>query len=111
MFARGIEDARDLFRRKRNLLAERIDCLGEARCGDLRKLFSADPVDVAMLVGLRFRRQRMGAEKGAYHGDVPLSAEPCGGVQHLRFVVGIEAVAGLDLDRRHAFRDQRIEPW
>ena len=38
-----------------------------------------------------------------------LVAQPARGAQRLRLVVEVEPVAGLDLDRRDAFGDQRIE--
>lgn len=33
------------------------------------------------------------------------------GAQHVEFGVDIQAVAGLDLDRRNTFGNERVEPW
>ena len=71
---------------------------------------SDDLCDVGVLVALGFRRQGMRAEEGGAHRDRPLVAEPARGTQRLRLVFEIEPVAGLDLDRGDAFRDQRVEP-
>ena len=51
----------------------------------------------------------MGAEKGSSDRCWPFAAHASGGEQRFALVRQIEAVAGFDLDRRHAFADQRVE--
>ena len=70
---------------------------------------SATLAMIGVLVAVGFRRQRVRAEEGGAHRDRPLGAQPARGAQRLRFVVEVEAVAGLDLDRGDAFGDQRVE--
>ena len=67
-------------------------------------------VDVGVLVALGFRRQRMRAEEGGAYRNVAFVAEPARRAQRLRLVLEVEPVAGLDLDRRDALGDQRIQP-
>ena len=52
----------------------------------------------------------MGAEEGRADRHGALVAEPARGAQHLRLVLEVEPVAGLDLDRGDALGDQRVEP-
>ena len=52
----------------------------------------------------------MRAEKGGADRDRPALAEAARDAQRLALGRGFEAVARFDLDRRHAFGDQRIEP-
>ncbi len=52
----------------------------------------------------------MRAEKGGADRDRPLSAEAARGGKLPHFGLGVQAVAGLDLDRGDALADQRIEP-
>ena len=70
----------------------------------------ADKVDIAILVALGFRRQRMGAEKRGADGNRPFSAERARSGELAHLGLGIEPIARLDLDRRHALGDQRVEP-
>jgi len=51
----------------------------------------------------------MRAEERRHHVDVTLVPQPARRAQLFRFVLAIEPVAGLDLDRRDAFGDQRVE--
>src|SRR3546814_11812586 len=47
--------------------------------------------------------------KGGFDADGPLFAERARGAEHLQLVVGRQAIARLDLDRRNALGDQRVE--
>src|SRR3546814_18217306 len=44
-----------------------------------------------------------------FRSDGPLFAERARGAEHLQLVVGRQAIARLDLDRRNALGDQRVE--
>ena len=69
----------------------------------------ADLVDVALLVAVRFRRQRVGAEEAGDHADVALAREAPRGAQHPHLGLALEPIARLDLDGGDAFREQAIE--
>ena len=51
----------------------------------------------------------MGGQAGGGDPDAPRLAERPGDAQHAKLGLGIEAVAGLDLDGRHPFGDQPVE--
>ena len=105
---RGREHARGLLGRERDAFAERVDRIGELFARE-RRDHGADVVDEPVLV-VRLRRHRVRAEERRHHVDVALASEAARGAQLLGLVVAIEPVAGLDLDRGHAFGDQRVEP-
>ena len=106
---RRIEDAGDLLRRKRDALAEPVDGVDQAFRGERRQHIAGNAGDVAVRVARGFRRQGVGAEEGCPHGDVARRTEPARDAQRLSLVGEVEPVARLDLDRRHAFGDQRVE--
>ena len=91
------------------LLAERIDRVGQPLARDRREHVVADGGDVGVLVAVRFRRQRMGAEERRHDRHRPLDAEPARGAQQAGLGVEIEPVTGLDLDRGDALGDQPVE--
>src|SRR5262245_43210032 len=102
------EYARRLLRREGDALAERIDRIGELVGRDARD-YRADLVEVALLVAIGLRRQRVGAEKARDHVDVALPRQPPRSAQHARLGREVEPVARLDLDRGDAFGEQPIE--
>ena len=105
----GIENARHLRGRKRDTLAEAVDGIGQALRSDRIHHRACDEVDIGVLVTIGFARQRMSAEEGGANGHRALVGQlPCG-AQRLGFVVDVQAVSRLDLDRRDAFRDQGVE--
>ena len=69
----------------------------------------ADLVDVALLVAIRFRRQRVRAEEARDHVDVARAREAPRGAQHPHFSLALEPIPRLDLDGGDAFREQSIE--
>src|SRR3546814_7160568 len=68
---------------------------------------SSDLVDVAVRVAGELRRQRMRAEESGADLDAERVADLPRDAQHLAFVVEVQAVAGLDLQRGHAVGEQR----
>ena len=106
---RGGKYARGLLRRERDALAERIDRIRQALTRD-RRDHGADLVDVALLVAVRFRRQRVRTEEAGDDIDVALLGQPAGGAQHPHLGGEVEAIARLDLDRGDALRQQPVEP-
>ena len=109
MASRGLEHARDLGGRERDLLAEGIDRVGEAPPRDLGQHLVADEVQIARPVVRGPGRQSVGAEEGRPDLDPGLATEPAGDFQHAQLGLEIEAVARLDLDRGHAVRAQGLE--
>ena len=107
---RRLEHPRRLLAGKRDTLHEGIDGIGEARLRDRRQHLPADEIDVAILVAIGFGRQRMRAEKRRADRNRPLPAEAARGRQLPHLGLGVQAVAGLDLDRGDALADQRVEP-
>ena len=63
---------------------------------------SHDRVDVVVGVARELRRQRMRGQVGRAHRDAERLADAARDAQHLAFVVEVQAVAGLDLERGHA---------
>ncbi|WP_261986113.1 hypothetical protein [Pseudomonas aeruginosa] len=51
----------------------------------------------------------MGSQAGAAHGRRQAFAEAADDPQHLAFAGQVEAVAGLDLQRRHAVAQQGLQ--
>jgi hypothetical protein len=70
----------------------------------------ADCGNIAVGVVLIFGRQGVRAEEGRRHPHRAMLAQRATCTQHLCFVIGAQAVAGLDLHRGHAFGHQRVEP-
>ncbi len=79
------------------LLAEPIDRVRQPLARDRREHVVADGGDVGVLVAVRFRRQRMGAEERRHDRHRPLDAEPARRAQQAGLGVEIEPVTGLDL--------------
>jgi hypothetical protein len=69
----------------------------------------ADQPQIARPVVAVFRRQCVGAEKAGDDIDRLGAPERPGGAQHPHLGFDIEAVARLDLDRRHPFGEQALE--
>jgi hypothetical protein len=74
------------------------------------KTRNADLADIGVRAAPVFGRHGMGAEKtGPDPHRPPFGDSPCS-AQHLQFVVDVEAVARLDLYRRHALGNHCINP-
>jgi hypothetical protein len=103
--ARRFEDLPRLRRREGDVLAEHVHRFGQAFGGDGRNHH------VAHLVGVFLRlaawRNRVCAEEGGHHVDPAFLAQRARHLQLLAFVGQGQAVAGLDLDRGHAFGTHR----
>jgi len=104
-----VENARDLRRGETDGLAEGVDRVGKPRRGDSRQHVLADRRDIGILVAGRFRRQRMGAEEGRRHRELPLVAQPPRRAQRLHLIGPIKAVARLHFHGRHALAQQGID--
>ena len=65
--------------------------------------------DVVVGAAGELRRQGVRAEKGEPHGHRPFASEPARRAQLFALVFERQPVAGLDLDGRHAFGQQRIQ--
>jgi hypothetical protein len=95
--------------RKRNILTERINSIGQPLARDSGN-HRTDLVDILLLVTIRFRRQGVCTEKAGDHIDLPLLRQPARGSQHPHLGFRIEAIARLDLDGRDAFCQQAVKP-
>ncbi|CDX24834.1 hypothetical protein MPLB_600009 [Mesorhizobium sp. ORS 3324] len=104
-----VEDARDLIRRKGYALAKAVDGVGKLFGGNRRQDRAGDEIDESVLVAFGFGRQRVRGETGGADRHLPLAVKPAGGTQRLLLIVGIETVAGLDLDDGDAFGQERIK--
>ena len=98
---RRLENARDLVGREGDGLAEAVDRVDQAFGGERRQHLVDDEFDI----GRRDRSQNSGGSacaprKVVRDRNVALVGEPPRGAQHLALGGEVEAVAGLDLDRR-----------
>lgn len=82
--------------------------LGEPLAGHGGENHIANLVDKGGAVPVA--REGMGAEIGGDHRDGAPAAELPRRPQHPELGVAVETVAGLDLDRGHAFREEVVEP-
>ncbi len=110
MRLRHLEDAADLLRRESNAFAEAVDGIGQTGPRYGWQHLVADFGDVGILVAVRFRRQRMRAEKGRRHRHWPQFADAAGGTQ--RFFLGgeIQPIARFDFESGHALAQESIDP-
>ena len=107
----GLEHTRNLLRRESDAFAETVDRINQPVAREFGQHMFGDFGDKGVLVAVCFRGQRMRAEKGADDSDVPLLCKLRRGPQRFALIRQIEPVAGLDLDRGRALRDQRVEPF
>ncbi len=67
-------------------------------------------VDVFVALAAELRRHGVSCEQGGFDGDRKFAAERPRDAQHLGLVGECQAVARLDLHRRDAFRQHRLQP-
>ncbi len=75
-----------------------------------RQPFTRYRVDVFVTPAVELRRHGMSCEQGGLHGDRKFAAERSRDAQHLGLVGECQSVTRLDLHRRHAFRQHRLQP-
>ena len=104
---RGREHASCLRLREADRLAERIDGIREShgRGND----FATDEIDIIVSASVELRRHRVRGEQRGPHVDTDFGRDPSRRLKLPAFVRGVETIAGLDLDRGHAFFRQRRE--
>ena len=108
--ARGREHAPRLRRREADRLAERVDRIGEPGARRRGNRLAADEIDVVVGAPGEFRRHRVRREQRRPHVDADLGRDAPRRGELPALARGVEPVAGLDLDRRHALARQRREP-
>ena len=106
---RGLENPADLGGAEGDALAEAVHGIRRALGRHRRDHVLADEANVAVGIATVFRRNGMGPQEGGADRDRPRLPEAPGGAQHLEFVAGGQAVAGLDLDRRRTLADEGVE--
>jgi hypothetical protein len=105
-----LEDAGDLLGRKGDALAEAVDRVGELSARRWPAASSSADLGRYRRPCRRSPRAAAHGRRGRWCGRRPgASRRAAGGAQRLHLAVEVEPVAGLDLDRRDAFGDQRIE--
>jgi hypothetical protein len=105
---RDLEHPGCLFRRERNVFAERIDCVRELAASD-RRHHGAHLVDIPLFVTIRFWRQCVRREKARAHLNFPFLGEPARRTKHPLLCFSIEAITRLDFDSGNALREQTVE--
>jgi hypothetical protein len=75
----------------------------------VRDHFTTNEIHIGGAVAGVFRRQRVGAEVRGRHLDAAPVGQRLGGAQLAQLRLHVESVAGLDLDRRDALGEQRVE--
>ncbi len=105
----GVEDARDFRTREGDALAEGVDRVDEVFPGERGDRLADDAVEIGLALADEPGRNRMRGEKRGADEDRAALAEAPRGAKRPALGRRFEAVAGLDLDRRHAFGDQRVE--
>src|SRR3546814_3045868 len=96
--ARGLEHPPRLRQGEADPFAERVYRVDQSLGVQARQPVD-HRVDVAIRVAGELRRQRMRAEESGADLDAELVADLPRDAQHLAFVVEVQAVAGLDLQR------------
>ena len=107
---RLVEDALHLGHRKGDPLAEPVHRVDQPLFRRGAQGRQADLGQIVARPALELRRHRMGAQKAGLHPDRPHLGDPPRGAQHGQLGLDIQTIARLDLDRCHAFADQRIDP-
>ena len=97
------------FRRKRDALAEAVDCVHQPFIMGLPQARHAHLVDIGVRSILELRRHGVRAQEARADVGPGVIANGAGDTQHAQFGLRVEPVAGFDLDRRHAFGNQVIE--
>ena len=103
--SRRVEDAPRLRGGEADAVAEAVDGVDQPLAVQCRQP-RAHRVDVLVGAARELGRQRVRRQAGRLHGERQLAAEAARDAQAARLVLGGEAVARLDLDRRHAFAHQ-----
>ena len=104
------EHALYLVRREGDPLAETVDRISQPLFGDPVHCRQHDLVDIGVSPASIFRRHCVRSKIARPHPNLAQLRQPPCRPQHLQFVVHRQPVSGLDLDGRHAFRDQRVQP-
>ena len=104
--ARGFEYAARLRGREADAFAEGVHGIGQLLARHGGHHLVAHEVDVVIRAPGEFGRQRMGTEERRHHAHPGQRARHA---QALEFVLHIQPVARLDLDRGHAARCERFD--
>jgi len=96
--------------READIFAECVDGIGKSGVGRRRQHLGADEIDVGVghageFLGHRVRRKQRCADI-----DTDFIRDATCDLELLQFIREVEAVAGFDLDGRHAFGGQCLEP-
>src|SRR5512138_1915875 len=101
------EDPSCLRGRERDVFAEGIDGIGEPPASYFRQHLIAERSDVVIWPTRKLRWHSVRAEERRHDRDAEIASDLASDAQHLELGVEVQAVAGFDLECRHAFAHER----